>query len=169
MNELLEFLEFAAKTEFTTPGGVINFSIVGVMGLLAAALATSELLKFLAWLLDRVIHFVEKCLELCALLMRVPFKADPMPDPYEPDSALRTGRLLIVIGVFFIACMLALGGSEYQQDDPRQRPTKTSAAGSRTASRFVDTLPGIANMPAPSSISPFGISRAAAQGAVSLL
>jgi hypothetical protein len=128
MSELLDFLEFAGRSEFTTPGGVINFAIVGVLGLLAAAIAGSELLKFLAWFMDRSMHLFEKLLEFLAGAFSIPYEAEPKPYPYEPESLKRATGLLVVIGIFSVACMLALGGARYKpingpaKDDTPEQP-----------------------------------------------
>jgi hypothetical protein len=119
LSEILEFLKFAVRTELGSPGGIINFAIVGVIGLLAAGSAVADLLRFISQVLDRVMHFCEKVLEFWSDLRGGSFEASPKPDPYELGQDGRQVKLVFTVGVFFIACMLALGGARYSANsDP---------------------------------------------------
>ncbi len=102
-------------------GGAINFAIVGVLGLLAAGMAAAELLKFLSQALDRAMHFIEKCLEFISDLRGGTFEASPKPPPYEVEASGIQVKLVVTVGVFFIACMLALGGARYEPTDPGKK------------------------------------------------
>lgn len=125
MSEILEFLELAVRTEFGSPGGIINFTIVGVLGLLTAGVATAELLRFISQALDRVMHFIEKVLEFFSDLHGGSFEASPKPEPYELEAGGIQLKLLMTVGVFFIACMLALGGARYE---PHRDSSRESAS-----------------------------------------
>jgi hypothetical protein len=120
MNDpLLDFLKFAAKTEFTTPGGQENFLGMAILGLLVAGQDWGDIFKqgmeFLGRITDRILHFFEKILEFFASVLRTSFKATPLGAGYSAPTgkAPERSRGLVLVGAFVLLCALAVGGAGY--------------------------------------------------------
>ena len=116
MDSVADFLKFAAKTEFTTAGGLFNFVGLGLVALIIAgadqATVLFQLLEFLSRALDRALTFFEKCMEFVVALIRPSstFKASQKPKPYTAPTTLEPKlKPLIVVGILALGCALAVG------------------------------------------------------------
>jgi hypothetical protein len=117
VDPVLEFLEFAARTEFTTQGGWLNFVGIGLLGAMVSGADIKDflfqLLEFLSRTLDRLAHLIEKFLEFLASLAKADFKASAKPGPYQAPRTETAWKPLVAVSVLLLACILALGAARY--------------------------------------------------------
>lgn len=117
MDPLWDFIRFAVRREFTTPGGWLNFVFIAVLALLVNG-ADVKTVLFQTYesgfrVLDRCFHFLEEVLEFLAALMRAPFRASERTDPYQAPSSSSDWRLSLGLGLLFLLCVLAVGAEGY--------------------------------------------------------
>jgi hypothetical protein len=120
VDPIVEFLKTAAEREKDSPGGFLNFVAMGLFALSIAATGSKwvigQTFEFLFSLADLLRYGFDRLAATIAAIFGVsvepvkPFKRYEIPDLPQPRLAY-----VIVIGVLFIACPLALAAVPHHE------------------------------------------------------